>query len=115
MGCPAGHSVGCFRRPSQSNRTFKFVRAAYIWLLISWAADFVRYDAVLPALWSAHAPGVRAHVYGISPARLHRRLYQHDDPGSLCPRGSDPGWRRREKDELLEGTVCVVASSYGAR
>jgi hypothetical protein len=27
--------IGVFRKPTQPDRTFKFIRAAYVWLLIS--------------------------------------------------------------------------------
>src|SRR5215471_9682237 len=47
---------------------------------LSVAADLLRDDAVLPALWSSDTSGVCAYLHGISSARLYRGLYQHDDP-----------------------------------
>jgi len=75
---------GGFTTPSQPDRTFKSVRAAYVWLIIS--------CGMMPffPLYAPHEPGVRAHLYGFTSARLHRGLYQHDDLGVSY--GRSPSW-----------------------
>ena len=42
-------------------------------------------------------------LYGLPPARIHRRLHQHDDPGSVVPSSAHPGGDRLEVDELAVG------------
>jgi hypothetical protein len=52
-------------------------------------ADLLRHDAIFPALWGADPPGVRTHLHGFPPARIHRGFHQHDDPGSFLASRAD--------------------------
>ena len=78
--------LGIFSRPSQSDRTFKFVRTAYLWLLIacSMMPFFLPYGR-------AHRTDALARLYGRVPACLHRGFHQFHDHGRCRPRGADPG------------------------
>ena len=69
--------IGIFSRPQQRDRTFKFVRAAFVWLLVSafMLPLFPLYSAEQRAMWGAASGGVRApgSLPGDAPKRPRRR------------------------------------------
>jgi hypothetical protein len=59
--------IGVFRRPSQPDRTFKFVRAAYVWLLISCSMMpfFPLYGALTHQVFAHTYMGAHRHAFTV--------------------------------------------------
>ena len=59
--------IGVFRRPSQPDRTFKFVRAAYVWLLISCTMMpfFPLYGALTHQVFAHTYMGSHRHAFTV--------------------------------------------------
>ena len=91
-----------FAKTSQSDRSLKFIRAAYTWLLISMA--------MLPSSSSTGCSQTRASptLFGFVPSCLHGGLRQLHDSGRGVARGADPGGRGSSRVSSLWGPFILL-------
>ena|SRR5215471_6888438 len=102
--------LGVFTAPSQPDRTFKFIRAAYVWLLIA--------SGMMPLfpLYGAATHQVFAHfLYGLASPCFYGGFRQLDDYGSFVPSGPHSGWYRLQANELPVATFHSVQCGLAGR
>ena len=92
--------IRVFAKTSETDRSLKFIRAAYAWLLISMAML-----PILSGLRRADPPGLFPRFHGFVPACLHGGLRQHDDSGSGVAGGAHPGGRGFQAHQLALGPL----------
>ena len=95
--------IGVFRRPTQPDRTFKFVRAAYVWLVIACGMMpfFPLYGALTHQVFAHTYMGSHRHAFTVGFISMMIL-------GVSFARGAHPGEDRLEANELAVGSFCSI-------